>query len=445
MQKQIDTPKPHSIRTPSPLENLQKFESQIRKISKRQTLLLHLLNAFCEYLKIDLAIAIDGSKRRPKPFAASNVSELSPDSPFVQNLAKSLKVEIASQRVLAPFTLKLEGSETPLPFAHFVPLNTYSKAAPLGVVFAKSSPWTESQRNQVLYFVDLYAHAFKAINTSDRSWVRKLYRGIGFAGILAALTALIFVHVPITITAPARVLPKNGLMLTSPVSGKIVNVAVDQGDWVRKGQKLITFDDTVARDQLKLAQQKMSVALSKKSVLSKKSLIDPLAREELSIAETEAKLAEIEVQRAQHNLEQFTIRAPRDGQIYADAPRELIEKSVSIGDSLIEIITPSELYVQSDVDVKDGTLAFEMRSARIFLNTSPLNPVDLIKAGSPLKPILDERGNVSYPIPLDFVDPVPSLSPGIEGTAQLFGKDAPLGYVIFRRPINWLRTLVPKV
>lgn len=437
----------HRLGTRSQLNETQKLETNIRGIKSSKELTFHLLNALTDHLKIDLAVAFRGNTSRPKAFGASNVAEISADSLFMQNLQKSVKTALRDGSKREDFPLKIGTNEAPapLPFGMFVRFDRFTKRAPLGVLFLKSTPWSEAEKQILLYLSEVYAHAFKAIAKKERHWLNTIAKAAAIGTAVLACVALFVIKVPVSVTAPARVLPKNATSLTAPVSAKIVDVYVTQGQFVRMGDPILAFDNIIAKDQLKLAQQKLTVALSRKNVLSKKALVDPLAREELSVVATEVTLAEIEVETAAHSLEKYMLRAPRNGQVYSDDTNALRETSVNLGDTLLQLIDPKSVFVQADVSAQDGVLAFDTQTARVFLNTDPLRPVPLISTDKPHKPILDERGNVSYPFPLDFPQGEATPRPGVEGTVQLMGRKAALGYVLFRRPINWLRTVIPDV
>ena len=421
------------------------FEQQIRAQTSYDALSLHLLNALSELLKLDVVIGYKGSKNRPIAFGANNVAEVSSDSPFIQAATQKLRTALRSETTVKPLKLSLAGTNgpSPTPFAMFVPLRRYTNAAPVGILCAKSSPWTESDIETLAYLTDVYAHAFKALDARKKSWRGGLIKLFSAFAIAVALLSLFIIKIPISVTAPAQVLPKHGVTLTSPVNGKVTRVLANEGDFVTKGQNLVEYDETEALNHLRIARQTLEVALTRKSVLNKKALVDPAAREEIAIIASEVALAELDVQKAQYTLDKLKIVAPRDGQIYSDDTQSLEEQSLAIGDPLFEIIDPTDLHIRADVHVQDGTLAYGMKTARIFLNIDPLNPIEVSPSSAPFEPVLDARGNVSYPVMLELSDNDIDIVPGVEGTVQLMGSEAPLGYVIFRRPLNWLRQQWP--
>ena len=149
---------------------------------------------------------------------------------------------------------------------------------------------------------------------------------------------------PSLIVARGRVDIEGGpLPLGMTVDGVIANVAVTEGDWVRRGQLLIAADPTPARIDEDLARAKLAQAQSQAKLLESKAsaartraarLIQAAeedagdgqsaddAREaaveagaELINAQAGMRIARAELQRTGYLAEQHILRAPLDGEV----------------------------------------------------------------------------------------------------------------------------------
>ena len=129
--------------------------------------------------------------------------------------------------------------------------------------------------------------------------------------------------------------------------------------------------------------------------------------------------------------------------VVADNLSSLPGTPLSFGDAPVRIINPNQLIVEADVALKDSVVVFDLRRAKVFFSDNPTNATPLTPQLLPFEPRPDTRGGVSYQMRFSTTQDDTNLTLGSEGVVQLSGPDQPMGYVLFRRPIQWLYARVP--
>ncbi|MCX7891798.1 MAG: efflux RND transporter periplasmic adaptor subunit [Burkholderiales bacterium] len=178
--------------------------------------------------------------------------------------------------------------------------------------------------------------------------------------------------------------------IRSPVEGLIEKVAVERGEFVKKGQIVVTLESgperaavAIAKSKaeqqgaVKAAEARLDLARKKEiraEELARQNFISPnaleeartersLAESELKVARENQKLAELEVQRAAELLNMRTIRSPVNGVVvdrYIKAGefattnvKDPILKIAEVDPLNVEVILPARLFG----DIKRGTKA----------------------------------------------------------------------------------------
>ncbi len=178
--------------------------------------------------------------------------------------------------------------------------------------------------------------------------------------------------------------------IRSPVEGLIEKVAVERGEFVKKGQIVVTLESgperaavAIAKSKaeqqgaVKAAEARLDLARKKETraeELARQNFISPnaleeartersLAESELKVARENQKLAELEVQRATELLNMRTIRSPVNGVVvdryikageFATANvKDPILKIAEVDPLNVEVILPARLFG----DIKRGTKA----------------------------------------------------------------------------------------
>ncbi len=173
------------------------------------------------------------------------------------------------------------------------------------------------------------------------------------------------------ISGPGRVRAKRTVQISSSLMGRIVELAVDEGDVVKKGQLLLKLDDVyyrsqvgqaraqleAARAELKTAERDLSDAAEQyeKSLISEKEYTDIVAREAMdrqSLEQTKALLGAAEDQ-----LDKTVFHSPIDGvvtRLNVEAGENVVTGTMNAPGTVIMTISDlSDMEVEVEVDETD--------------------------------------------------------------------------------------------
>lgn len=137
----------------------------------------------------------------------------------------------------------------------------------------------------------------------------------------------------------------------SVIAGRIVSLAVDEGDEVHRGDLLAVLDDRQAQQRLRDAQARL--ALAQQEMARNEALVKGGYRSQEAVQQARKELdqAKAAVELFTRQLEDYRITSPMDG-IVMKRPVEPGE-SVAANGVLFEIASPARLRVAADVDERD--------------------------------------------------------------------------------------------
>jgi len=378
----------------------------------------------------------------------SSLATVDRGTPFVLWIEGMLRSILADPASAAGAMFQLpafvdgEASETrTYPFRHFIwqPMRLASGEAFAGVLLARELPWSEQDAKVVAREAAAFGNAWLALyggqklrpaRTSRRWW--------RLAGALA-IGALCILPVPLTVLAPAEIVPRNPQRVTAPIDGIIKDILADPNSIVTVGQPILHFDDTTLRSRLQIAEQEVSLARAKYDRASQAAFGDDKARHELAIARAELAIKSAERDYSVELLRRSVLTAARDGVLlYADKA-QLIGRPIKTGERLMQIATPDELAVRIELPVADAIILDRKARVRLFLDAKPLTPISAMLTSEAYHAEPNSTQQLVYRLHGDFADSPDGVRLGSRGTAQLSGSTVPLIYFLLRRPISTLR------
>jgi len=280
-----------------------------------------------------------------------------------------------------------------------------------------------------------------------RAWVQNRRRKV-LAFVVAPLVflaALAVVPVPWKISAECTVVPARKALVVAETSGKIVKVAVSEGDIVKTGQLLASLEDTDYLTQLAVSKQQLlrwQVEAGKAQSLGNEA--------ERKIAELGAAREVEAIRRIEYLRSRTELRSPLDGMVLTRNLQNRQGEALEVGKPFCEIGCLNDYQLQMDIKQNDlGDLLNALDGGRRL-------PVDFILHSHPKTPLtatLEGTGNVSQIPELKktgslFIAtaPFPSnspledvLKPGFTGKAKIQMGRRPLGWVLFRPFLNYIR------
>jgi biotin carboxyl carrier protein len=215
-----------------------------------------------------------------------------------------------------------------------------------------------------------------------------------FLAVLASLAiliaALVVVPYPLRMSAEGQFLPKERQVVYSRVTGPITNVKVNPGDYVQKGQELLTIHDRELQQKIDDAQVRMTTAerllATYREQIPKARTDDERQRLELeAIAQDQAyqkAKAELELLLDQtRNPRAAVIPAPISGTVVTfDLNDRLLGRTVKPGDPLMQVARLDGVWVV-ELRIPEANVG-HIREALARSGGKPLE-VDLLLASHP--------------------------------------------------------------
>ncbi len=256
------------------------------------------------------------------------------------------------------------------------------------------------------------------------------------------------------VSATGKIQPRTQVKISADVSARIINMAVDEGDWVEKGQLLVELDRerylaavesaeanvSSARANATLVQQNMNRTekeFSRTKELKSLDLESQAAFESseaaynVEVARHEATLKQVEqarasLKQARDDLAKTTIYAPMAGTI-SDLNRE--QGEIAIGsqfqeDVILVIADLSEMEAQVNVDENDIVSVEIGQEAEIevdaLLDQVLKGVVTEIASSANIAGAGGSAQKTEFEIKISIVDPPATLRPGMTAGADVF-------------------------
>lgn len=211
-----------------------------------------------------------------------------------------------------------------------------------------------------------------------------------------------------TVTAPGAVELVDEAQIASQVVGRVIEVPVKDGGWVKKDDLLVRLDPTDAlaqRDsalarierlraailQAQTDQEKARRDLNRTTDLATRGVVTPTeladartfaekARAALTMATNELVESQAMLKTAEEFLRRTEIRAPIDGVVAGldvEVGEVVIAGTTNLpGTVMMTIGDPALLRVRANVDETDVPLVWKGQPVKIFLQADPTRPIE---------------------------------------------------------------------
>ena len=135
------------------------------------------------------------------------------------------------------------------------------------------------------------------------------------------------------------------------------------------------------------------------------------------------------------------LTAPEAGlAIYSD-PTDWRGRHVTTGEAILQIADTADLRLRIEAPLSMGESLNGGARIKLFLDNAPLNALEAKLTSASYYAKAQPGGQMAYEayaeLDLGQAQSLPRI--GARGVAKIYGRSAPLGYWIFRRPITVLR------
>lgn len=187
-----------------------------------------------------------------------------------------------------------------------------------------------------------------------------------------------------------KIEPREKVDIKSKVAGQVLEVLVDEGQQVKKGQPLLRLDTQdyareAARADAELAQAQQALQFAEQALARKKAALADravaqadveLAQNEVDMRRASIRIAEVAVSAARDRLRSCEVRSPLDGTVIERGiePGEVVSPGVQAtfeGKPLLTVADLSTLIVRSELNQIDVARVALGQTATLTLDALP--------------------------------------------------------------------------
>lgn len=284
-----------------------------------------------------------------------------------------------------------------------------------------------------------------AIATVERSqhprWLRMLNsipsgigRGKAKIGLLAvgAFVALMFLPVPYRVRCNCNVEPDVRRFAVAPFEGTVLKGLVKAGETVEKGQVLAEMDGRSLRYELAEKMAEYNIALKQRAIeLADRDI------PEMLLAELDGQRLEAEKKLLDFKRDHLKIKSPIAGVVLTGSLERAEASSVKTGDVLFEVGSTDRLLIQIEIPAEDVPQVEVGQSVTIWIEgrSQPITA-----SLQRIRPQSEIRNAKNVFIGELILDDSLELRPGMQGAARIDGKVHSLGWNLFHKPVEFVRS-----
>lgn len=257
------------------------------------------------------------------------------------------------------------------------------------------------------------------------------------------------------VKAPGKIEPKTQVKISADVPGKVIHLAVEEGDAVRKGQLLLQLDDTqyrstwsqaraaLASARARLSDARASLKVAEDNYVRQRSLFEQKllsqaewdrataaiesARSTSATAQEEVSRAEAALSAAADNLGKCRFVAPFDGVVSALNVEQgeivMIGTMNNPGTQILAVSDLSRMLVRADVDEADIVDIRLGQKAKITVDALPDTsfPGTVTEIGNTAKRSVTggSEGQTNFEVQVVFDQTVPEVRPGMTADVEI--------------------------
>ncbi|HWD32897.1 MAG TPA: HlyD family efflux transporter periplasmic adaptor subunit [Pseudomonas sp.] len=256
---------------------------------------------------------------------------------------------------------------------------------------------------------------------------------------LAVAVALLLVPVRQTALAPAEIVSRQAMIISSPIDGVIESMQVRPNQPVDKDTPLFRLDETTLNSRAEVLSKEVAVADAELMAASQRAFDNPQSKSELTLLNGRVQQRRAELAAVKAQLQRTQVRAPRAGvAVYSD-PNDWLGKPVSTGERILLIAEPKQPAMLIQLPVADAIALEPGAEVTLFLTAYPLTPLKGNVLETSYQAQANEEGVVAYRLLASIEGQPEHARLGLHGTARLYGERVVLGYYLLRRPFAALR------
>lgn len=376
----------------------------------------------------------------------SSVTEADRNAPLLKWLHKQIKDNILNSdkidKTSVVLNLKSIDKQEEYPFKKgiYVPFKDRDGFELGGMSLLSEGHILEQDTVMAERLASTYEHAWSALKPKSKTgWY--LFTKRNSIMVCAIIVLLGILPVPLTVLSPVEVVARDASIIAAPIEGVVEEILVAPNSVVKKGDLLFRYNPLEFKNRYDLASRSMAVASARYQRASQSSFGGGDGRRELAVTKAEYEVAREEKNFAAEQLALVEVKAQANGIILFSSKSDWVGRPVVIGERVMRLADGRSTEFKIKVPVGDSIILNENATARVFLDSDPLNPMDvkIIRKSY----AAEKEGNepLAFPITarLEDINRTDELRIGLRGMAQLSGEKVPLAFNLFRKPLSAIR------
>jgi len=436
------------------LSTLLQLEAMARKAESEKALQFLIVNEsrrLISYRQAFLFSSKNNDRQDCRVEAASSLSVIDKNAPFIRWLEQIVGelfdvTQITSiQRVdveTCPEQFQKDWNEYSLPYVIWVPLLLPDDTFIGGLWLARETPWQDNELTLAQRLAETYAHAWAAL-----VGINKITRGYNLKQrviltVLASLMLISIIPVRLSAIAPVEIVAKEPDIVSAPMDGVITTIPVAPNTLVSKGDVVFRYEDTNLRNSYEVAKKSYEVTAAKLRKASQGAFQDIKYKAQISLLKAEVSLKKSELDYANELLQQVDVTVNKDGMLIYTEKSDWIGKPVSVGERIMEVVSPEQVQLRIDLPVDDAIVLNQGAEVDVFLHIDPLKSIAAEVTHTSFNAYLTPSDVLAYRVDALIIDPDADVRIGLQGSAKVYGQKVSLFFYIFRRPISALRQFI---
>ncbi len=288
------------------------------------------------------------------------------------------------------------------------------------------------------------ALAFAKLSASSNFKRRKRIKRVWkYIAVIVLLAAAMFIPVPDSTTAEFALQPEQTTAAYAWFDGPIAQCFKQDGDIVRKGERIARYDTAQLEYKLADARSSLQETEAELELEQQNAFTDESKLGKTKLLQAKCDSMKVAVKEAEWFLAHANITAPADGILALTDRRaeQLTGKAVRTGDKLFEVFSTGNITAKILVPEQNSSILQKKFSARLFLYTKPEQPIDAEVMEIAAHPELTEKQTYCYPVTVKIANKEldSELRFGMRGTAKLYGEKTFAGYYLVKNLILCFR------
>lgn len=259
------------------------------------------------------------------------------------------------------------------------------------------------------------------------------------AAILIAAYLLLFQTISLRIVAPCEVIPKDPEMIAAPLQGVIKQIVVKPGEYVKKGDLLLTYEDSIVKQELKVAQKQVQIIRSQYDRARLKAFEDREAMEKIRSLQYRLEQEKVRLKMAESNAGHLEVRAAIDGICMIENSENWRGRPVRIGERIMMLFQSQKNKVKIFLPENDNIRFDRKKPVRVILNADPGSKYEAALSYVAPQTSKNPGGGASFMAEAEWPAPDSRIKVGSKGSAIVYGEDVCIGYWLLRKPIAGIR------